>query len=159
VIASSSGREQSIFAESQPGDAHTEIAAERDLYGLGGAAQSANVAHKYLRIAIRTGFYETGFAILIRKRFKVNQLTALSRSREQANHAWRIMFPYSRLYLFEQSSSNPVLPSLFERSAKPPELSRGLGRGPADRLRRFQQAWFALAPRSRLPWSSPTSHG
>jgi len=43
--------EQSIFAERQAGDAHTEVAAERDLYGLGGSAQIvSDVAHKFLRI-------------------------------------------------------------------------------------------------------------
>ena len=52
MIASPSGREQSIFGESQAGDAHTEVAAERDLYGLGGSAQIvSDVAHKFLRIA------------------------------------------------------------------------------------------------------------
>ena len=51
MIASPSGREQSIFAESQAGDAHTEVVAERDLYGLGGSTQIANdVANKFLRI-------------------------------------------------------------------------------------------------------------
>jgi hypothetical protein len=59
VIASPSGREQPIFGESQPGDAHTEVAAERDLYRLGGSAQIASdVAHKFLRIAIRINVYD-----------------------------------------------------------------------------------------------------
>jgi hypothetical protein len=88
----------------------------------------SDVAHKSLRIAIRTDVYENGFAILSRKRFKVNQLTALLRSREQANHNSRMMSPYSRLYLFKQSSSDPAMPSPFERSAKPTELSRGLAK-------------------------------
>jgi hypothetical protein len=70
----------------------------------------SDVAHKFVRIAIRTDVYENGFAILIRKRVKVNQLTALSRSRDQANHTSRVMSPYSRLYLFEQSSSDPAMP-------------------------------------------------
>jgi hypothetical protein len=58
----------------------------------------------------------------------VNQLTALSRSREQPNYTWRIMSPYFRLYLFGQSSSDPAMPSLFERSAKPTEYREALAK-------------------------------
>ena len=51
MIASPSGREQSIFAESQAGDRAYHVVAERDLYGLGGSTQIANdVANKFLRI-------------------------------------------------------------------------------------------------------------
>jgi hypothetical protein len=99
LIASPSGREQSIFGESQAGDAHTEVAAERDLYGLGGSAQIVS--------DVRTSSRASPSAPMSMKR---NSLFSFEKSQSESTNGAFAIAGASKPYLAHHVLVLPSLP-------------------------------------------------